>query len=133
MNVGEQQNLNFVDGDGGPFWLNDEAKQATTYDVIEEANIIKEPTKADLLIALRQDGYDTIKKRYLKTELIKLYKERNLATNKSEQNIVHGWLGQPKGMLQVLYERSYIDITKFTHPRSMWYSKSEKKTLRREW
>ena len=134
IKLGEQQNLNFVDGDVGPFWLNNETKEATKYDTDEGTIITKELTKVDLLIALRQDGYNTTKKRFLKPQLIELYKQRNIATNKTEQNIIHGWLGQPKGMLQVLFERGYIDITKVLHPRSMIYSKSGKThTLRREW
>ena len=43
------------------------------------------------------------------------------------RKINEGWLNQPKGMLQVLYQRGFIDIDKVTHPRSMSYSGKKKK------
>ena len=76
---------------------------------------------------LRKQRYDTTKKRFLKPELITICISKGIAISKDMQEINEGWVNQPKGMLQVLYERGYIDKQKVTHPRSMSYSKKGRK------
>ena len=87
----------------------------------------KELSKSELLIELRKKGYDTTKKRYLKPELITICNSNDISITKDVRKKTEGWLNQPKGMLQVLYERGFIDVTKVNHPRSMSYSKKGKK------
>ena len=43
------------------------------------------------------------------------------------RNIRPGCCNKPKGMLQILYERGFIDVTLVRTPRSMRYSKDGKK------
>jgi hypothetical protein len=58
-------------------------------------------TKIELLKELCQSGYDTTKQRYLKEDLVALCGPRNICTTVEEQKVKEGWLGKPKGMLQV--------------------------------
>jgi hypothetical protein len=51
----------------------------------------------------------------------------NICTTVEEQKVKEGWLGKPKGMLQVLWERGWIDLSKVVTARSMRYSKDGKK------
>ena len=67
--VGDEQDLVFTDGDEGPFWLNESDKLSTKNDILSGLPINKELSKCELLIRLRNSGYDTTKKRYLKKEL----------------------------------------------------------------
>jgi hypothetical protein len=41
--------------------------------------------------------------------------------------VKEGRLGKPKGMLQIIWERGWIDSTKVVSGRSMRYSKDGKK------
>jgi hypothetical protein len=84
-------------------------------------------TKIELLKDLRQSCYDTTKQRYLKDDLLALCGQQNLPTTIKEQGVKEGWLGKPKGMLQILWERGWIDSSKVVSARSMGYSKDEKK------
>ena len=113
--------------DEGPFWLNENDKRSLKKDILSGPIFEKDLSKCELLIELRKTGYDTTKKRYLKNELIEICKLNNIATTKKIQKTEEGWVGKAKGMLQILYERGYIDKEKVSHPRSMPYSKNGKK------
>jgi hypothetical protein len=52
---------------------------------------------------------------------------RNISITIEEQKVKEGWLGKPKGMLQILWERGWIDSTEVGTARSMRYSKDGKK------
>jgi hypothetical protein len=51
----------------------------------------------------------------------------NICTTVEEQKVKEGWLGKPKGMLQVLWEHGWIESSKVVTARSMQYSKDGKK------
>ena len=80
-----------------------------------------------MLIELCLKGIDTTKKRYLVTDLLTMCNDNNIDGNKTQSNDIPGWLGKPKGMLQILYERGYINPDLVTNPRSIRYSKMGKK------
>ena len=117
------QRMHFVDQDDGPFWMTPDEKAATKYDRTDGTTQRKEKTKAQLLINLRARGVDTTKKRYLKPELIQMCHENNISIIEDIAGVIPGWVGKPKGMLQVLYERGMIDPSLVTSPNSMRYSK----------
>jgi hypothetical protein len=64
-----------------------------------------------------------------KTKIVALCGPRNISITAEEQEIKEGWLLKPKGMLQILWERGWIDSSKVVIARSMYYSKDEKKAL----
>jgi hypothetical protein len=84
-------------------------------------------TKIEQLKDLRQSGHDTTKQRYLKADMLALCGQRNILVTVEECQVKEGWLGKPKGMLQLLWERGWIDSTKVVSGRSMRYSKDGKK------
>jgi hypothetical protein len=52
----------------------------------------------------------------------------NLVTTTEECQVKEGWLGKPKGMLQILWERGWIDSTQVVIGRGV-IQKMEKKRL----
>jgi len=48
-------------------------------------------------------------------ELVKLAEDNGIATTITCAKIVEGWEGKPKGMLQILWERGWIDETNLKH------------------
>jgi hypothetical protein len=63
----------------------------------------------------------------LKADLLAICDQRNILVTNEECQVKEGWLGKPKGMLQILWERGWIDSTKVVSGRSMRYSKDGKK------
>ena len=66
---------------------------------------------------------------YLKEDLVALCGKQNISITIEEQDVTEGWLGKQKGMLQILWERGWIDSSKVVTARSMRYSKDEKKKI----
>ena len=127
LNVGDKQVMYFVDEDDGPFWTTQAQRLGTKHDRQLGTAKSRSKTKIELLKDLRQSGYDTTKQRYRKEDLVALCGQRNLPITIEEQEIKEGWLGKPKGMLQILWERGWIDSSKVVSARSMRYSKDGKK------
>jgi len=69
LSVGSTQKMNFVDTDDGPFWLDDDIRSSSKFDVMLDGQAVTIPSK----------------------------------------NIKPGWCNKPKGMLQILFERGWID------------------------
>ena len=126
--VGDVHLMHFVEKDDGPFWLTTEERIVFRNDKPLLTTTEKEKTKVQLLIDLRKSGFDTTKRRYLKGDLVDICKTQNIPIKYFDGDFIPGWMGKQKGMLQVLYERGYIDITKVKSARSMRYSKDGKKT-----
>ena len=78
--------------------------------------------KAELLIELQRVGYDTTKKHYLLPELEDICRKMSILLTVEEPEIKPGWVNKPKGMLQILYERGYIDNNKplSTYTKNGW-------------
>ena len=127
LNVGDAQVMYFQDDDNGPFWMAAPLQSETKHDQQLGTSKTRNKTKIELLKDLRQSGYDTTKQRYLKDDLIALCGQRNTSVMVEECEVKEGWLGRPKGMLQILWERGWIDSTKVVSSRSMRYSKEGKK------
>jgi hypothetical protein len=50
-----------------------------------------------------------VRARGSREELVKLCKQNNVPHEISSYKIREGWAGKPKGMLQILWERGFID------------------------
>jgi hypothetical protein len=107
LQLGDEQQMFFSDTDEGPFYLSSAEKQRRKYD--------------------KNTG--KLRKRYiLKENLIKMLKDMNiinptgmlkplqdqctalnLPITCTKEIIEEGWVGKPKGSLQILYERGWID------------------------
>ena len=68
---------------------------------------MREILKSDLIQALKKDGIDNPCDS--KEKLQEMCKNRNLPIRFTEKFVREGWVGKPKGTLQVLYERGWIN------------------------
>ena len=59
----------------GPFWLTQAQRLATQTNI---KKVKRDKNVVELLVEIRASGFDTLKKRYLKSELVKLSEERNI-------------------------------------------------------
>ena len=59
LNVGSIQKMNFDESDDGPFWLDDDIRSSSKFDIILDGQSEKEKTKVQLLSDLRVAGVDT--------------------------------------------------------------------------
>ena len=68
---------------------------------------------------------DTTSRRFLLKELKELAVWNNIATSTVTKNVRKGWCNTPKGMLQILWERGYIDSTlvKIARFTEMFYTR----------
>ena len=74
-------------------------------------------------------GVDTSKKRFLKDELVTLCLNNNIATSTETVIVQKGWCNSPKGMLQIMYERGYINKDYVKNPRNSKYSLNGEKKI----
>ena len=81
-----------------------------------------------MLKELRKNGVDTTARLYLKYELITLCNENNIAVEAEVCNNIDGWCGRPKGLLQTLLKRGFINTELVAKPSKIWYSKEGKNT-----
>ena len=125
--VGDTQSLAFKDSDDGPFWMDENDRSKTKNDVALSEVVTKKRTKLELLIELRKNGVDTTMKRFLKHELVALAIKNNIPVTYTQVDITKGWVNQPKGMLQILWQRGFIDASQVKTARSSRYSKDGSK------
>ena len=84
------------------------SKKAITVKVVEE-----DATMDELVDALKIKNI-AIPKHYVKKVLVDLAKDRNIPTKVTRtKGIVDSWIGKPKGMLQIAYERGLLDLDNF--------------------
>jgi hypothetical protein len=72
LHVGDNQEMHFVEGDSGPFWMTLAQQAKTKHDRQLGTAKTRNKTKIELLKDLRQSGHDTTKQRYLKADLLAL-------------------------------------------------------------
>jgi hypothetical protein len=127
VQVGEEQQLVYpAEGDvtpeDGPFHLSAVQKELSMVDMMVELPpekiCEKEKTKKELVDALidtdhgRNAGRITLTKMTVR-ELRKIASNLSLSTTRTvTQRFIPGWAGKGKGLLQVLWERGWIDDTK---------------------
>ena len=64
LKVGSTQKMYFDETDDGPFWLDEETRSLSKFDVNLEGESNKEKTKIQLLLDLRIAGVDTTSRRF---------------------------------------------------------------------
>ena len=122
LKVGDVQKLvfgatnNFGDTEVGPFYWSEEDRVRYREDVIDGMATAKLKT-AELRAALDAHGVNSKGK---KAELIQRCEAHipAIPTTKEIPNVVReGWLGKPKGVFQILWERGYINPDEKTWKR----------------
>jgi hypothetical protein len=108
LSVSASQRMHFVPSDAGPYWMTD----AESIQIERTVHLGKNktiPNKVDLLKELQSKGV-TAKGR--KDELQIMCKQKNIPREEELDEVVEGWEGKPKGMLQILWEQGFINPAK---------------------
>ena len=109
LKVGDIQKMVFDDDDDGPFYLDNNHRITRKYDRKTGEKKIVEKTKKKLKEELKTKGH-IVRGHVSKNELERLAGEYDIELTGEIEVIEEGWLGKPKGLLQVLYERGWIDV-----------------------
>ena len=110
LSTGDTQTLVFPDDDvsHGPFWMTEQQKQQKRYDI--DTGTVRERNKTrDILIKDLQQADPTIEAKGNLKKLQDLCENLGISTKYQHKVIVEGWANKPKGSLQILYERGFID------------------------
>ena len=100
----------FGSDDAGPWYLSCEQREAQRNDRATGQSRRVERSKKLLTIALAAAGVELPQQRnFTRRELQAFAKTHNVDVFEEKQQIISGWQGQPKGLLQVLWERGLID------------------------
>ena len=123
LKVGDIQSMSWNnENDQGPYYMNTPTKEKKKYDIVYDEVIEVDLTKDELALALKAINVHAKGKRDV---LVQLCKNNNLPLKRTVAKMNEGWNGKPKGSLQVLYERGWIDPKK-SHT---YYTKAGKKDV----
>jgi hypothetical protein len=110
LRVGDTQSLIFKDNDSGPFYLSPEQRELQRHDRPTGKHKRVERSKKLLIESLKEAGVLLQQQRsYTKKELQEFARSNNVDLFEHRETVVPGWRGQPKGLLQVLWERGLIE------------------------
>lgn len=116
LDVGDTQDMNWMPDpptgdDIGPFQLSPQEKIRRRHDIELEGSSTKNKTKAELKNELAQHGVHFVEnENYTLKRLQEMAGENSIEIKKTERKILGGWVGKPKGLLQVCRERGLIDV-----------------------
>ena len=110
LQVGSVQCMQFKSTDIGPCYLTEEERNARRYDVDTGEVYERDILRADLSKALTETGIKDPPKNLKKLQ--EMSRSRNLPVKYQKKKIQFGWVGKPKGALQILFERGWIDPTR---------------------
>ena len=109
LQLGDYQSMQFSTNDLGPCYLNDTERVVKRYDKDTGKTRLKKSVKQVLISRLQGVGIKDPKG--TRGELERMAKEHDLPVISEEKVIDEGWIGKPKGALQLLFERGWIDPT----------------------
>ena len=106
--IGDQQSMVFKDGDPGPWWIvsNEllDKRKHDTPDTSGRSKIVQR-TRSELAKALLEEAGIAIESNRPLNELKEISVRHGLSLTRQKIFITEGWVGKPKGLLQVLWER----------------------------
>jgi hypothetical protein len=109
IEVGTSQKMLFASTDVKPFWLSPEERESNRNDLITGKIIKRFRNKSNLLKDLQAKG---VSAKLTKDELQILCKNKDVPIQEELDEVVEGWENRPKGMLQIVWERGFIDPEK---------------------
>ena len=113
VNVGMNQVMVFKEDDDGPFYLNQEDRESRRHDKEMDEDRVVKKTKRELVDELKATGI--MDPKGSTKHLQKLCQDNNISIQKTVKKKIEGWVGKPKGMLQILWERGWIDVEKLAY------------------
>jgi hypothetical protein len=103
----------FTEEDAGPFWMGTNDCILNRHDKVVHGNPSITPrNKSELILELRGKGINTKGKN--KKELVAVCINNSIPITCEVPKIKEGWVGKAKGLLQVLWERGFIDTNKLS-------------------
>ena len=101
--------MTWTDGDSGPYYMSQSKREQMKYDKSDGHTREVNLNMDEMTVALRAIGVNSKGRR---DHLVKLCRNNNLPLKKTETIVHEGWHMKPKGALQVLWERGWIDPEK---------------------
>ncbi len=108
LKLGDTQSLTFTYGDARPFYLLDEEREVLKFDMFSGEKKKKQKTKKMLVDEIKMTSYQ-IRGHLSKEKLERIAKLNSIALIHKLSVEKEGWMGKPKGLLQILWEQGFID------------------------
>jgi hypothetical protein len=115
LSVGMEQSMSFVATDVGPFWMTATERNERRLDRARRNAVApksQNKTKKDLAAKLSVPGLLLEPSKFKLEKLQEMASAQNISLQKIMPNIEAGWVGKQKGLLQVLWERGWIDLSR---------------------
>jgi hypothetical protein len=113
LSVGDTQLFSFQPGDIGPFWMTEEERELNRHSRILPPHHgnprTRNKTIAELKLELGPLNILNDQRKYRLAEIQEFARNNNVDLKIEKTREKKGWDGQPKGLLQVLWERGWID------------------------
>lgn len=124
--VGQTQSMIFEPGDAGPFYYSNDEKERRKNDIETNEEVRKKYSRAFLIDKIKektglQQVQGTLK------EVQESATKLNIPIDFTTKKILEGWAGKPKGMLQILWERGFLDPSKSPKELMIQYNSDFKK------
>ena len=125
----EFENDEDYDGTTGPYWMTAEERKANRKTVYGEVQHGVDKTVDELIRELFVDK--NVRVKGLKARVQEEATKHGISLTKDVRTVlVKGWQGEPKGLLQVLWERGFIDQSKPRRYYSMKGTKDDANIIR---
>ena len=112
LSVGDTQSMVFKPHETGPWYLSQEQREAQKHDQLTGQISRVKRSKKLLINALSEAGVRLPEQgNYTRGELQAFANRHGVDICEDRPKIIRGWVGQPKGLLQVLWERGFISET----------------------
>jgi len=109
LTLGAEQSMMFLDMDDGPFYLSNAEQQAQKNAYMTGRKKPRKRRKAELIQMLNEKNISTLGTYKSAQEIQRLAIENGIELEEEIDETTQGWLNQPKGLLQVLWERGWIN------------------------
>ena len=105
LQIGDTQSMVFNEGSTSPFYIQEAHKK--TYDQFSGKYKTSEKTKEQSISDFKEKGFK-FNNHYSKEEIHQLTLDNGVELTFTKPVVIPGWIGKPKGLLQVLWERGWI-------------------------
>ncbi len=115
LRTGDMQSMIFTETDTGPWWITtQEGSEARKHDIIHDplpgaAIKLANRTKVQLARALNDEADIAVDPLRLMDELKEIANTHGVSLQYAKARITEGWSMKPKGLLQILWERGWIN------------------------